>query len=229
MENVVAKTEFFNGQAKMGNDVTQLVQVANELQVNNEADRTVAAQWLKAIKTLKDQAKEAWGPFEKDAKAILDRIRKQKKEMIDPLDMADKTIRAKVVASIDREREEKRKEAERLKELARKEVEASLAAAAEASASGDDLRAEMSLMDAEVYEQAANTVVADKVSKTKGVATIKEWEIVSIDSNKVPIFFMGTELRPVKEGSVKALIQASKGTIEIPGVVYQETTRLRVL
>ena len=229
MENVVAKTELFDGQLEMGDGVSRLVQVANELQVNNEADRAVAAEWLKAIKEMKLQIKKKWEPFKTDAHNLHKRICKQEKEMLDPLDAADKTIRAKYAVSIDREKEAKRKEAELLRELARKEAEAKLAEAAEAAEAGEDFRANMSMMEAEVYEQAANTVKEGSISKTQGISTTKTWKIISIDSEKVPVYFMGAELRPVKPGNVMTLICASGGTVEIPGIVYQETTGLRVL
>ena len=228
MENVVAKTEVFDGQISLGNDVSHLVAIAKEMTVEGEEGRNVAAQWLKSIKQMKEKVTSSWKPFKADAKAIWDRIRKQEKDMLDPLEEADQIIRAKVVDSIRREEEQKRLEAERLKELARKEAEAKLAEAEQASNDGNDAMADMALMEAEVYEQASQTMKAEAVSKVKGVATVKDYEIVSVDKTKVPVSFSGMELRPVDEKAVKRLIKASGGTIEIPGVTYRQILLTRV-
>ena len=52
--------------------------------------------------------------------------------------------------------------------------------------------------------------------------------LVGIDSAKVPIYFSGAEIRPVDEKAIMKLIKESKGTIQIPGVKYEETASISV-
>ena len=62
--------------------------------------------------------------------------------------------------------------------------------------------------------------------KAKGVSASKDWEIVSIDSKDVPLAVSGVEIRPVDVAAVMRLIRASKGTIQIPGIVYRAVAKM---
>lgn len=64
--------------------------------------------------------------------------------------------------------------------------------------------------------------------KAAGVSQSKTWEIVSIDSSKVPVSFEGVEIRPVDVKAVMRLIKESKGTIQIPGVQYRDSVSISV-
>ena len=227
MENVVARS-VAEEPIYLGSDVSQIVQVARDMVVDGESGRAVAAEFLKTVKSMKNTVVDSWKPFKVDAKAIYDRVRKQEKDMLDPLDEADRLVRAKVVDSVKREEEEKRRKAEQLRELARKEAEAKLAEATKASASGDEFTAEMAMAEAEVYEQASGAVRADSVAKTKGIQYITTWDVTVTDASKVPVVFAGVELRPVDIGAVKKLVRASKGTIQIPGIKIEETKSTRI-
>ena len=229
MENVVATApEVFSGQEVMNQDVLQITQVAYDMVIETEADRDRAAAWLQQIKKKQKEVKDAWEPFVVDAKAIYDRVRNQKKAMLDPLEKAEAAIKNKVSVFIAMEEKRREEEARRLRDLAMKEAEAKLAEAAKAEASGDEVSASMSMIEAEVYEQAAQTTKAEEISKVKGMSAVDSWDIVSIDHEKVPVIFSGMELRPVDEKAVKRLIRASKGQIQIPGVVYKKTSTIRV-
>ena len=63
--------------------------------------------------------------------------------------------------------------------------------------------------------------------KARGVSASKDWEIVSISSKDVPLSVSGVEIRPVDKAAVMRLIRASKGSIQIPGIVYQEAAKMR--
>lgn len=229
MENVVvASTELFSGQSEMDRDVMQIEKVASEMVIETEDDRDKAALWLQQIKKKQKEVKEAWEPFLVDAKAIYDRVRGQKATMLEPLEKAERAIKQKVSNFIAQEEKKRAEEAERLRKLAVQEAERKLIEAAEAEESGDVVSAGMSMMEAEVYEQAAQTTRAEALSKAKGMSAVDSWEIVSIDNEKVPVMFQGMEIRPVDERAVKRLIKASKGTIQIPGISYKKTSTIRV-
>ena len=93
-----------------------------------------------------------------------------------------------------------------------------------AEATGDALGAEMAMMEAEVMDDAAAVATVHLAApKTKGISSRKGWEITGIDPDKVPVTLNGVVIRPVDEKAVMALIKASKGTIQIPGITYRET------
>jgi len=82
----------------------------------------------------------------------------------------------------------------------------------------------MAMAEAEIMDDAAVSIsVASKAPKVEGVSTTKNWEIKSIDLSKVPVELDGVLLRPVDEKAALRLIRASKGTIQIPGIEYEET------
>ena len=85
------------------------------------------------------------------------------------------------------------------------------------------------LLDAQVVESvAASATVVMNTPKTKGVSNARDWELESIDHEKVPIVFSGMVIRPVDEKAVMRLIRASKGTIQIPGIRYRETVKVSI-
>lgn len=81
--------------------------------------------------------------------------------------------------------------------------------------------------DAEVSEDVSRMVfVPGGAPKAKGVSAGKDWEIVSIDGKSVPLMVSGVEIRPVDTAAVMRLIRASKGSIQIPGIVYREVAKM---
>ena len=54
----------------------------------------------------------------------------------------------------------------------------------------------------------------------------KTWKIVGVDASRVPIEINGMVIRPVDEKAILRIIKASKGTIRIPGVIYEEATQI---
>lgn len=71
----------------------------------------------------------------------------------------------------------------------------------------------------------AGSVSAPDV-KVKGVSKSKTWKIVGVDASHVPVEINGMVIRPVDEKAILRIIKASKGTIRIPGVIYEETTQI---
>lgn len=101
--------------------------------------------------------------------------------------------------------------------------------AAAAEEAGNHAEADMALAEAQMVETvAASTTVVMSTPKTKGIGTTKDWEIESIDHEKVPVVFSGVEIRPVDEKAIMRLIRATKGSIQIPGIKYKETVKVSI-
>lgn len=85
------------------------------------------------------------------------------------------------------------------------------------------------MAEAEVLDDVAKSgKVGAAVPKAAGISTSKAWKITSIDIAQVPVEIAGAIIRPVDEKAVMALIKATKGSIKIPGIIYEETTNISV-
>ena len=118
---------------------------------------------------------------------------------------------------------------EAMRKLAEQEMNRKLEEAARAEAAGDTAGAEFAMVEAEVMEGVSiSGSIQAQTPKAAGVSQSKTWEIVSIDSSKVPVSFEGVEIRPVDVKAVMRLIKESKGTIQIPGVQYRDSVSISV-
>ena len=163
------------------------------------------------------------------AKKAYDDILAHKKEMLEPLKAAEKILKSKMGDySMEKERKRRAQE-EMMRKLAEQEMNRKLEEAAEAEAAGDATGAEYVMAEAEVLEGVSigGSIVA-QAPKAKGVSQSKTWKITGIDASKVPVSFEGVEIRPVDERAVMRLIKESKGTVQIPGVQYEETVSISV-
>ena len=147
--------------------------------------------------------------------------------MLTPLRNAEATIKKSMGAYLT-EQERKRREAEEAaRRAAEEERERKLREAAELEEAGDKEGAEAAMTEAVVMDEAvAYSVPAAPKPKVAGVTSSKDWEIVDINPSMVPLAIAGVELRPVDQSAVMRLIRASKGKIEIPGIVYREVAKM---
>ena len=60
------------------------------------------------------------------------------------------------------------------------------------------------------------------VSLPKGFVKRKDWELVSVEDDKVPVKWQGKTIRPIHRSSILALIRREKGNVKIPGVEFRE-------
>lgn len=165
-----------------------------------------------------------WEPMRVSAKQTYDDVLAKKKEMLDPMNAAEKVLKKKM-GDYTLEQERKAREVE---EQRRREAEAAAAKkleeAVDLESKGDVGGAEFAMVEAEMYDSYSETVTVKPTAPTvRGVSSRKTWDIKSIDPSKVPVMFNGVELRPVDEKAVLRLIRASKGQIAIPGVEVKES------
>lgn len=212
------------------NDETALVvQQAKNVVVTTDAQYAAAAEMTKTVKQVAKRVKEYWEPLRVAAKATYDGVLGRKKEMLDPLEGAEKILKGKMSTySVEKERKRKAQE-EAMRRLAAQEVERKLEEAAAAEEAGDTAGVEYAMAEAEVMEGvSSNGSITAQAPKAAGVSQSKMWKITDIDSAKVPVIFGGIEIRPVDERMVMRLIKESKGTIQIPGVQYEESVAISV-
>ena len=202
---------------------------AKEMVITSEEEYEKAAEFGKQIKEKAKVVTDFFKPMKDSAyqahKAVCDR----EKTMLKPLQEAERILKKSMSAYYQEQERKRRKLEEKMRREAEAERERKLNEAAALEAAGKADEAEAALMDAQVVESVASrATVVMNVPKTKGVSNSKDWEIESIDHEKVPIMFSGMTIRPVDEKAVMRLIRASKGTIQIPGIRYKETIKVSI-
>ncbi len=214
---------------KLDKEVSAVEQKAADVRVTDDEGYSEAAELVKTVKQMQKRVKEYWEPLRVSTKKAYDDVLGHKKEMLDPLEKAEKIIKGKMT-DYSMEQERKRKEQEAvMKRLAQQEVERKLAESIEAEDAGDYAAAEFAMAEAEVMDNVAlSGSVQAHIPKADGVSQSKNWKITEIDDSQVPVNFCGMELRPIDEKAVLALIKASKGTIQIPGVKYEKSITISV-
>lgn len=214
---------------KLGKEVSVIEQNADNTIVATDEDYAAAAELTADIKRMQKKVTDYWEPMRKSTYTAYQDVMAHKKEMLDPLEAAEKTLKKKMGAyTLEKERQRKAAE-EEMRRLAQQEVDKKLDEAAEAEKNGDSNAYEMAMAEAEVMDVASATGgITSQAPKAKGVSQSKTWKITKIDSAVVPVNFSGMELRPVDEKLVLQLIKASKGKIQIPGVTYEEDVVISV-
>lgn len=231
-ESVVATVELPSGavqEEQIQQEVSLVEERAKELVISTDEEYEKAAEMGQQIKAKAKVVTDFFKPMKDTAyqahKAVCDR----EKTMLKPLQDAEKILKNSMTAYF-QEKERKRKALEekmRLEAEAEKERKLNEAASLEAEGKSDE--AEMALMEAQMTENmAATATVVMDIPKAKGVSSSKNWEIETIDYEKVPVNFSGVEIRTVDEKAIIRLIRASKGSIQIPGIKYKETIKMSI-
>jgi hypothetical protein len=191
---------------------------AKNLEIKNQNDYEFGATLLKSVKGLAKIAESArktiTDPIDVARKAAMDLFR----PVMESLESDEKIIKNKMLTyaaeqeKIRQEQERKlrieaeekaRKERERLEERARKAAESGKAAKAE------------ELQQAAAEVQAVAPVLAPRVEKVIGVSTKTIWKARVKDIAIVPREYM-----VVDESALNKVAQATKGSLNIPGVEF---------
>lgn len=226
-ESVIVMTD--GRESEISKEVSVIELRANGVAISSQKDYEDAAEFTKAIKQSQKKVEEFWEPLRLSTKKAYDDILARKKQMLDPLLVAEKTVKSKMSAYITEVRRIQAEQERERQRLAEEEANRKLDEAIAASEKGDEAAADYAMAEAEMISESARYPSAPQaVPKASGVSTSKAWKITAIDSDKVPVTFSGIELRPVNEKMVMQLIKASKGTIKIPGVTYEETQTISI-
>lgn len=214
---------------KLDKEVSLVEQQAASVVVASDEDYANAGTVTAEIKKVQKKVTEYWEPLRASTYKAYQDVMARKKEMLGPLESAEKILKKKMVVYYD-EKERKRKEQEEaMRRLAQEEADRKLEEAIAADAVGDTIGAEFAMAEAEIMDDVAvSGGIQSQAPKASGVSTTKTWVIESIDESKVPVDINGAVIRPVDEKAVMALIKATKGKISIPGIKYKETVTVSV-
>ena len=137
-------------ESKLGNEVSLIEQRAEAVVVASGADFEDAGLFLKQIKQAQKQVKDYWEPLRVSAKKSYDEVLTHRKEMIEPLEKAEKIVKTKVNEYSAEQERKRREQEEAMRRLAQAEIDRHLNEAAEAEANGDAVGAEYAMAEAEM-------------------------------------------------------------------------------
>lgn len=213
----------------LGREVTSIEAQANAVTILNDEDFAAAGALTRNVKAAQKKVEEYWEPMRASTYSAYKAVTDHKKAMIDPLKKAETILKKKISAYTMEQERKRREEEERIRELARQEMERKLKEAEKAEEAGDKAAVEFAMSEAEVMDNMAATVsIKSEAPKVSGISRTKTWEIKRIDLKKLPDEFAGVLIRPADEKAIMNLIKATKGQISIPGVEYEETVSIAV-
>lgn len=214
-------------EAELDTEASSIELRVQKMTVTNDIGYVCAAETLKEIKAMQKKVTAYWEPLRLSAKESYDRILSRKKDMLDPLKSAEDILKGKMTEFTDEQEKKRKAQEEAMRKLAQNELEKKLAEAAAAEAAGDSATAQSAMAEAEVMDDVSvsGSIQTPNIS-VKGISKSKTWKIVGVDESRVPVEINGMVIRPVDEKAVLRIIKASKGTVRIPGVIYEEVTSI---
>jgi len=205
--------------------VTGLVTVAQSYTVKSQEHLDLAGQELIRIKTVRKQVDEVFDPVITKAHAAHKEALASKKKLTDPLDTAEKQIKAAISTYTLEQERKAREEQARLRaeaeERARKERERLESQALKAMDKGQEEKAEALIEKAESV-QVMTPIAAPTYHAPSGISTRKTWKARVTDESKVPAYYAGVLIRPVDGAALNRIAVMTKGPSSIPGVEFYE-------
>lgn len=184
---------------KVEKPVNDIIVTANKMVVTNQEQRFEVGSFLKTIKDMEKQVTETFGDMVKTAKSSYDKAKALRDKFLDPLEVAEKDLKAKIVTwEVEQEKIRLQEQVKAIKEAEAKGLEPKIIHPEALKVKGQSLK---SIWSAEV---------TDLMALVKAVA-----------EGKAPISF----LLP-NQVALNQQAKASMDSIEYPGVKFKETKSL---
>jgi predicted ribosome quality control (RQC) complex YloA/Tae2 family protein len=183
-----------------------------QIQIRTNEDFTAANELLRRIKKFQKNVCDFFEPMVQAAHASWKQTTMQRSQQLDPLNEAESLVKNKLSHYIAEQEEKKRLEEARIEDQKRKEAEKLNARAQSQEEKGNTAKAEA------LREKADNVVIAapivhTAIPKAPGVSTVKTYTFVIEDDTKLPREYLCADMK-----KIGAVIRATKGTLQIPGV-----------
>ena len=214
--------------AELTTRIGAIVKQAHDILVESDADVKTAAEMTRAIKSMGKTIKDAYEPLRVEAKARYDAVLEERNLFTKPLYEAEGVLKGKVLQYDEIKRKRAKEEAARLRAMAEEEARKKADEAERAAADGDVIGAEMARLEADALNATAqNATVVNSDAQADGMSRRRAtYRLTKVDPSAVPVEIAGAVIRPVDEKAVIALIKASKGSIKIPGIEYEEVVSI---
>lgn len=216
-----------NDEKELSQAVTAIEFQAESIIIETDDDYRNAAEFGRALKRKAAEVTAFFKPMKDAANKAHKEVCDREKTMLSPLKNAEQILK-ETMGRYSLEQERKRRELEeKMRRQAQEEAERKLEEAIKAEEDGDKDSAAAAMLDAQMIDQVSRSSALEiERPKADGAYVTKDWEIVEIDSGAVPLAIQGVCIRPVDKAAIMRLIRASKGEIQIPGVIYKETAKM---
>lgn len=199
-----------------------IVSQANNIQISNQEEYENAVEFAKKVKEANKKITDYWKEPKANAAKVHKDICNKEKQMLEPLNVAEKIVKTKLVDYVNEQERIRLEEQIRIKKEQERLAYEELKKAEELRKQGNEIEAIITEQNAVAISEIENKVES-KVENVSGMSYRTDYEIVAVNNQEVPCFMNGIEIRPVDLTLVKNLIKTSKGTIKIPGIDYKET------
>jgi len=197
-------------------EISPVVQYARELAVTSPDIYEMGMQKLLVIKELRKKVNEKFDPIIRKAYDAHKAVCNLKREITDPLDMAERIIDPKCriyrnEQEAERQRLEAKIQAEALAKQRKLDEEAKAKAQREIK-KGNTERAEAIM---ETIPQVPIPIVESIVPKVKGASFREIWHAEVVDEKKVPRQYLIPDMK-----KLDGIARATKGEMNIPGIRF---------
>lgn len=212
---------------RLTKSITAIELQAESIIIAGDEDYQAAAEFGRELKRKSAEVTAFFKPMKDAANKAHKEVCQREKAMLEPLKNAEGILKQEM-GRYTMEQERRRLEMERqLRLAAQAEADKKLAEAAAEEEAGDKDKSAAAFLDAQVIDTASRSASLQiQTPKACGTSISKDWQIVNVDDLLVPVSISGVIIRPVDKAAIMRLIRASKGTVKIPGVTYQETVKM---
>lgn len=184
---------------------------ARAIKITGPAEYAEAGEMLKGIKVLRREVDAAFDPIIQKAHAAHKEAIAQKSKVEAPLTEADTILRRGLAVYTQEEERKRRAEEARLRELARKAEEERMLAEAQMLADMGQHEQAEAVLSEPVF--AAPVVLPKETPKVAGVFHREDWKFRIVNAALIPRGYLIPD-----EKSIGAVVRASQGKIQIPGI-----------
>lgn len=225
-EKQIGMVQHSNEERLLKKSVTDIELQAQSISIKTDDDYRLAGDFGRMLKQRTYDVKAFWKPMKEAAHKAHVEICSKEKEMLAPLQHAEKILKQAMGKYLEEEEEKRKLLEEEAKKAAQVEVNKKIDEAIIWEEKGDLEAANSAVNEAEMMDRAISSISVVKPARTTGTITKKDWVITKIDRGDVPIEFNGQEIRPVDLGMVMKIIRETEGHVNIPGIEFKETMQV---
>ena len=203
-------------------NTNSIVEQINGIVITDQETYENAVNVAKTIKEANKRVTEYWKPAKESAAKAHKDICAKEKIMLEPLKQAENILKSKMITYTTEQQRKAAEEAKRIKEEQEK-------LALEQLQKAEELRKQGNIVEAAITEQNAvaiselDTKVDTGVKKVEGMSYQIDYDIIILDSNKIPVYVNGIEIRKIDTTAIKKLVKLTGNTVNIPGIEVKET------
>lgn len=199
----------------------QFLQWARTLLVESPDQLTQANDGLRRIKEAAKRTEEFFKPMKRAADEAKKKILDAERQLTGPLNEAEAACKGAISSYLQAEERKRLEEQQRLQAQADEEARRQREALEKRAAQAKRPETQQRHLEAAQAIQAPVVHIAPSIPKVDGLVTRKIWKARVVDATQVPREFL-----TVNEKALDAYAKATKGSAQVPGVMFYEEQQL---